>query len=74
MSFSLMDVFHTEDYEEDRSTYNNKVCVKESTPIEFEVDYYGKLEKRSFNYNIIGHKIQSFHSNAVGMILIEELG
>jgi hypothetical protein len=45
MSFSLMDVFHIEDYEEDRSTYNNKVCVKESTPIEFEVDYYGKLEK-----------------------------
>ena len=40
-----MDVFHTEDYEEDRSTYNNKVCVKESTPIEFEFDYYGKLEK-----------------------------
>jgi len=38
-------VFHTKDYEENRNTYNNKVCVKGSTHIEFEVDYYGKLEK-----------------------------
>jgi hypothetical protein len=25
--------------------HNNEVCVKRSTSNEFEVDYYGKLEK-----------------------------
>jgi len=37
-------VFHTEEYEHERNTYNNCVCVKGSTCNEFEVDYYGKLE------------------------------
>jgi hypothetical protein len=37
-------VFHTEEYEHGRKTYNNGVCVKGSTCSEFEVDYYGKLE------------------------------
>jgi hypothetical protein len=38
-------VFHTEEYDQDRRTYNNEVCAKRSTSNEFEVDYYGKLEK-----------------------------
>ena len=50
-------VFYIEDYKKDRNTYNNGVCVKESIFNEFEVDYYGKLEKKSFNYHIIEHKI-----------------
>ena len=37
-------VFHTEEYEHGRKTYNNGVYVKGSTCSEFEVDYYGKLE------------------------------
>jgi hypothetical protein len=37
-------VFHTEEYEHGRKTYNNGVCIKGSTSIEFEVDYYGRLE------------------------------
>jgi hypothetical protein len=37
-------VFHTEEYEHGRKTYNRGVCVKGSTSSEFEVDYYGKLE------------------------------
>jgi hypothetical protein len=36
-------VFHTEEYESGRNTYNNGVCVKRSTSNEFEVDYYEKL-------------------------------
>jgi hypothetical protein len=38
-------VFHTEEYEHGRKTYNSCVCVKGSTYSKFEVDYYGKLEK-----------------------------
>jgi len=38
-------VFHTEEYEHGRKTYNNGVCVKGSTCSEFEVDYYDKLEE-----------------------------
>jgi hypothetical protein len=38
-------VFHTEEYEHGRKTYNSGVCVKGSTCNEFEVDYYGKLEE-----------------------------
>jgi hypothetical protein len=38
-------VFHTEEYEYGRKTYNNGVCIKGSTSSEFEVDYYGKLEE-----------------------------
>jgi hypothetical protein len=38
-------VFHIEEYEHGKKTYNNKVCVKESSYNEFEVDYYRKLEK-----------------------------
>jgi hypothetical protein len=38
-------VFHTEEYDQGRKTYNNKVCVKRSTSNEFEIDYYEKLKK-----------------------------
>jgi hypothetical protein len=38
-------VFHTEEYEHGRKTYNSGVCVKGSTCNKFEVDYYGKLEE-----------------------------
>jgi len=38
-------VFHFEEYGHGRKTYNNGVCIKGSTFSEFEVDYYGKLEK-----------------------------
>jgi hypothetical protein len=38
-------VFHTEEYEHGRKTYNNDVCVKGSTSSELEVDYYDRLEK-----------------------------
>jgi len=38
-------VFHTEEFGHERKTYNNGVCVKGSTCSEFEVDYYGKLER-----------------------------
>jgi len=38
-------VFHTEEYEYGRKTYNNGICVKRSTCNEFEVDYYGTLEE-----------------------------
>ena len=38
-------VYHTEEYGHGRKTYNNGICVKESTCSEFEVDYYGKLEE-----------------------------
>jgi len=38
-------VFHTEEYEHGRKTYNSGVCVKGSTCNEFEDDYYGKLEE-----------------------------
>ena len=37
--------FHTEEYEHRRKTYNNGVCIKGSTCIEFEVDYHEKLEE-----------------------------
>ena len=37
--------FHTEEYKHERKTYNNGFCIKGSTSIEFEVDYYGRLEK-----------------------------
>jgi len=38
-------VFHTEEYEQGRKTYNNGVCVNGSTSSELEVDYYGRLEE-----------------------------
>jgi hypothetical protein len=38
-------VFHTEEYGHGRKTYNSGVCIKGSTSSEFEVDYYGRLEK-----------------------------
>jgi hypothetical protein len=38
-------VFHTEEYGHGRKIYNIGVCVKGSICSEFEVDYYGKLEK-----------------------------
>ena len=38
-------VFHTEEYEYGRKTYNNGVCVKGLTCSEFEVDYHGKLKE-----------------------------
>jgi hypothetical protein len=36
-------VFHTEEYEQGRKTYNSGVCVKGFTSSELEVDYYGRL-------------------------------
>jgi hypothetical protein len=38
-------VFHTEEYEHEKKTYNSGVCIKGSTSSEFEVDYYGRLEE-----------------------------
>jgi hypothetical protein len=38
-------VFHTEEYEHGRKTYNNSVCFKGSTSSELKVDYYGRLEE-----------------------------
>jgi hypothetical protein len=38
-------LFHTEECEHGRKTYNNGVCVKGSTSSELEVDYYGRLEE-----------------------------
>jgi hypothetical protein len=38
-------VFHTEEYEHERKTYNNGVCIKGFTSSEFEINYYGKLEE-----------------------------
>jgi hypothetical protein len=38
-------VFHTEEYEQRRKTYNSGVCVKGSTSSELEVDYYDRLEE-----------------------------
>jgi hypothetical protein len=38
-------VFYTKEYGLGKKTYNSEVCVKGSTSNEFEVDYYGKLEK-----------------------------
>jgi len=38
-------VFHTEEYEHGRKTYNSGVCVKGSTSSELEVNYYGRLEE-----------------------------
>ena len=35
-------VFHIEEYEDGRKTYNIGVCIKGSTSSEFEVDYYGR--------------------------------
>jgi hypothetical protein len=36
-------MFHTEEYEQGRKTYNNEVYVKRSISNDFEVDYYEKL-------------------------------
>ena len=38
-------MFHTEEYEHGRKTYNNGVYVKGSTRSELEVDYYGRLKE-----------------------------
>jgi hypothetical protein len=38
-------VFHTTKYGQGIKTYNSRVCVKQSTSNEFEVDYYEKFEK-----------------------------
>jgi len=38
-------VFHTEQYDASKKTYNSGVCVKGSTSNKFEVDYYGKLQE-----------------------------
>jgi hypothetical protein len=38
-------MFHIEEYEQGRKTYNNEVCVKRSTFNEFKVDYYEKLKE-----------------------------
>ena len=36
-------VFHIEEYDEGRKTYNSGVCVNGSIFNEFKVDYYRKL-------------------------------
>jgi hypothetical protein len=36
-------MFHTEEYEQGRKTYNNEVYVKRSISNDFEVDYHEKL-------------------------------
>jgi len=38
-------VFYTEEYGHGIKTYNSGFCIKGSTSSEFEVDYYGRLEK-----------------------------
>ena len=38
-------VFHIEEYDQGRKTYNNGVCVEGSTSNMFKIDYYGKLEE-----------------------------
>jgi len=38
-------VFHTEEYEHGRKTYNSGVCIKGLISSEFEVDYYDRLEE-----------------------------
>jgi len=38
-------IFHTEEYEHGRKTYNSGVCIKGSTSSEFKVDYYGRLKE-----------------------------
>jgi hypothetical protein len=63
-------VFHNEEYEHGRKTYNSGVCIKGSTSSEFEVDYYDW--KRSSNCNIIASKIECFYSNAIGMTQLTE--
>ena len=37
-------VLHTENYGQDKKTYNSEVCFKRSTFNEFEANYYRKLE------------------------------
>ena len=51
-------VFHTEEYGEDRKTYNNRVYVKRSTSNKFEVNYYEKLEE------VIELKYHNEHNSA----------
>jgi len=54
-------VFLTEEYENGRKTYNNGVCVKGLTSIEFQVDYYGKLEEIiELQYHIEQHVVFLF--------------
>jgi len=67
-------VFYIEDYREDGNTYNSGVCVKESIFNEFEVDYYGKLEKCHSITISYGIKYNCFYLNAIGIIRIEKLG
>jgi hypothetical protein len=38
-------VFHTEEYDQGRKTYNSGVYFKESTSNMFEVNYFRKLEE-----------------------------
>jgi len=64
-------VFHIEEYEHGKKTYNNKVCVKESSYNEFEIDYYRKLEKVIELQYHSKHNIV-FYSNVIDMTLIKE--
>ena len=59
-------VFHTEEYEHGRKTYNNGVCIKGSTSSEFKTDYYGRLEK-VIKLQIIASIIECFYLNVIGM-------
>jgi hypothetical protein len=64
-------MFHTEEYEHGRKTYNNGVCVKGSTSSEFEVDYCEKLEEVvELQYH--SEQKDSFYSNAIGMTQLTE--
>lgn len=61
-------VFHTEEYDHGRKTYNSKVCFKGSTSNMFEDDYFKKLEK-VIECNIIMSRFFYFLFNVIGMIL-----
>ena len=65
-------IFHTKKYDQGRKTCNSRICVKETTSNEFEVDYYEKLEE-VIEWNIIASLIKFSYSNAICMIpLIKE--
>ena len=59
-------MFHTEEYKNGGKTYDSGVATKGSTFNEFEVDYYGKLEKV---IELQYHSEQNivFYSNVIGM-------
>ena len=64
-------MFHTEEYEHSRKTYNNRACVKGLTSSEFEIDYYEKLEEViELQYHSKHNRV--FYSNVIGMTPLTE--